>query len=298
MYQHTVAPVAPNTPALFELTQEEKNLYEEQGYILVKGLLQKERLDLYNRRFADIANGILPKKPFMILMKDITIAKTNLNGDAYITKLQEFQDDEIMFGYSNEPGILKYVKAIIGEDVYAIHTMYINKPPDTGMGTSIHPSHQDLFYFPFRPHQNLIGVWTAMENVNTENGCLYVLPGSHKRGELLEHTYAQDMPVNKGYLGIHNLAEEDKEQFVYLEMEPGDTIFFNTLLIHGSGPNLSTSTRKACSTHYASVSCEIIDVTGTLQEDFAKEMEAIAVKMGMPQDITFRQIWLGKSRRV
>src|SRR5918912_482581 len=100
MYQETTTAFAP---AKFQLTKEQANLYDEQGYILVKGLLPQEKIDLYNRRFADIANGIVPKKPFMILMKDVTIAKTNLNGEAHITKLQEFQDDEIMFGYCNEP---------------------------------------------------------------------------------------------------------------------------------------------------------------------------------------------------
>lgn len=296
MYQDTAPTFAP---AKFQLTKEQARLYDEQGFVLVKGLLPEEKVDLYNKRFADIANGIVPKKPLMILMKDITIAKTNLNGAAYITKLQEFEEDEIMFGYSNEPGILNHVKAIIGEKVLAVHTMYINKPPDTGMGTSVHPSHQDLFYFPFRPHENLVSVWTAMEHINRQNGCLYVLPGSHKTGVLHAHTYPKDKVVNKGYFGIHNLTKEDEEQFVYLEMEPGDTIFFSTLLIHGSGPNFSTSTRKACSTHYASANCEIIDVTGTVQEDYARQMEVWAVeKMGVPAGTTFKQIWAAKSRRV
>jgi phytanoyl-CoA hydroxylase len=296
MYQNTTAPIAP---VKFQLTAEQAKSYDEEGYILVKGLLSAEKVDLYNRRFADIANGVVPKKPLMILMKDITIAKKNLNGEAYITKLQEFQDDEVMFGYCREQGILDYVKAIIGENVLAIHTMFINKPPDTGMGTSVHPSHQDLFYFPFRPHENVISVWTAMENVNMQNGCLYVLPGSHKPGILLEHTYPKDKLTNKGYLGIHSLTQEDEEKFIYLEMQPGDTLFFNTLLIHGSGPNLSASTRKACSTHYAAADCELIDVSGTLQEDFAREMETWAVeKIGLPQGISFNEIWSGKSRKV
>lgn len=294
MYQENSAAIAG-----FQLTDEQKKSYEDNGYILVKGLLPKYKTDLYNQRFADIANGTVPKNPLLILMKDITIAKSAFKGEAHITKLQEFQHDEVMFQYSKEPDILNYVKAIIGENVLAIHTMYINKPPDTGLGTSVHPSHQDLFYFPFRPHENVIGVWTAMEHVNMQNGCLYVLPGSHKAGELLEHTYPKDKVVNRGYLGIHTLTKEDEDQFVYLEMEPGDTIFFSTLLIHGSGLNLSASTRKACSTHYASAHCDVIDVTGTLQEEFAEEMiTSLAGRFGIPNDITFKDIWIKKSRKV
>lgn len=99
----------------------------------------------------------------------------------------------------------------------AMHTMLINKPPDPGMlfrvqmnwqnyscqinsacndldlvlpgtKTSRHPMHQDLHYFPFRPVDRIVCSWTAMEKVNRDNGCLVVIPGTHK-GPLLEHEY-------------------------------------------------------------------------------------------------------------
>lgn len=286
--------------AEFILTDEQRKQYLEEGYIVVKGLLSQENVDLYNQRFADIANGKVARTKIMVLMKDVTIAKTDLQGENHITKLQEFQDDEVMFNYSKEPGILTYVKGLIGEKVLAIHTMFINKPPDTGLGTSVHPSHQDLFYFPHRPVDKLVGVWTAMVPVDKQNGCLYVLPKSHLKGELYAHTYPPGGGiVNKGYFGIHSLTEEEKNNFVYLEMEPGDTIFFHTLLIHGSGPNLSSSPRKACSTHYASKECEIVDVKGTVQEDYANKLEEWATeKLHLPAGTSFRDIWIGKSRRV
>ena len=69
-----------------------------------------------------------------------------------------------------------------------MHSMLINKPPDSGVMTSIHPLHQDLYYFPFRPSNRIVGVWTALEKVTVENGCLIVTPGSHKT-KLLEHGY-------------------------------------------------------------------------------------------------------------
>ncbi len=48
--------------------------------------------------------------------------------------------------------------------------------------------HQDLHYFPFRPAENIVCAWTAMERIDRQNGCLVVLPGTHK-GVLLEHGY-------------------------------------------------------------------------------------------------------------
>ena len=58
----------------------------------------------------------------------------------------------------------------------------------TGSLTSRHPMHQDLHYFPFRPEERIVCAWTAMEKVTRANGCLVVVPGTHK-GVLLEHSY-------------------------------------------------------------------------------------------------------------
>lgn len=46
-----------------------------------------------------------------------------------------------------------------------------------------------------------------------------------------------------------------------LEVEPGDTLFFHPLLVHGSGVNRSAGTRKAISCHYAAADCKYIDVS-------------------------------------
>ncbi|CAF3959225.1 unnamed protein product [Rotaria sp. Silwood2] len=64
----------------------------------------------------------------------------------------------------------------------------INKPPDAGKKTSRHPLHQDLYFFPFRPADRIVCAWTAMEHTYRENGCLAVLPGTHK-GKMEQHVY-------------------------------------------------------------------------------------------------------------
>ena len=65
---------------------------------------------------------------------------------------------------------------------------FLLQPPDPGTKTSRHPLHQDLHYFPFRPADRIVCAWTAMEKVDRSNGCLVVLPGTHK-GTLLKHDY-------------------------------------------------------------------------------------------------------------
>lgn len=63
------------------------------------------------------------------------------------------------------------------------------------------------------------------------------MQGSHKKGVLLEHGYPDwgNNKVNKAYHGITSFEESWVKDLVYLEMQPGDTVVFHPLLIHGSG---------------------------------------------------------------
>jgi phytanoyl-CoA hydroxylase len=139
-----------------------------------------------------------------------------------------------------------------------------------------------------------------MEKITRQNGCLVVLPGTHK-GELLKHDYPKwEGGVNKMYYGIQEIGMT-AANLTYLEMGKGDTVFFSPLLIHGSGANRTDGFRKAISCHFAASECEYIDVTGTLQEAFKHEVEQLAnKKFGRSADekIDITDIWRLKSRVV
>jgi len=232
------------------------------------------------------------------MMRDVALTKKkDLPGEMVVNKIQDFQFDEVLYEYCALPSVLDYVSSFVGEDIMAMHTMLINKPPDPGTKTSRHPMHQDLHYFPFRPAERIVCSWTAMEKVHRGNGCLVVLPGTH-HGNLLAHEYPQwEGGVNKMYHGIHDYSPEHPR--VHLEMEKGDTVFFHPLLIHGSGTNKTKGYRKAISCHFASSHCDYIDVTGTSQESLSKEVMEIGKKrIGDGIDFSFEDIWRVKGRLV
>ncbi|XP_064632529.1 phytanoyl-CoA dioxygenase, peroxisomal-like [Lineus longissimus] len=235
----------------------------------------------------------------MTIMKDVSIAKSEfVNGEGAINKIQDFQYDETLFKYCCDNRVTDYVECFTGPDVMAMHTMLINKPPDPGSKTSRHPMHQDLHYFPFRPADRIVCSWTAMEKVHPGNGCLVVIPGTHK-GELLPHDYPKwEGGVNKMYHGIHDYNPDDPR--IHLEMEKGDTVFFHPLLIHGSGANKTSGFRKAISCHYAGSACEYFPVKGTTQESLAQEIIAVARRrLGDPNaEIRYEDIWKLRGRLV
>jgi len=278
-------------------TPEQRDFYETNGFIVVRNLVAKDLLSRWESHFQKICRGEVDISVGMTVMKDISLKGVAKKGEDVITKLQDWQDDEILFEYPQQPEILKYVQAFVGSNVKSVHTMLINKPPDPGTKSSRHPLHQDLYYFPFRPADTIVCSWTAMERVTRANGCLVALPGTHK-GEMLPHDYPNwEGGVNKMYHGIVTLdTENSRKGLVYLEMEPGDTVFFHPLLIHGSGTNTTKGYRKAISCHYASATSHFVNVEGSAQELIKDEIEQVAKQKGYP--INFYDIWRLKSRLI
>lgn len=283
------------------LSYEQRKFYEDNGYIVIRNLVPKEKLDVYRERFEQICRREV-EIPGLTIMRDVAIARSEfVPGEQAVTKLQEFQNDDILFGYCELPEIIKYVQAFTGKEVKAMHTMLINKPPDPGKKTSRHPLHQDLHYFPFRPADRVVCSWTAMQKVNRENGCLVVLPGTHK-GELLQHDYPEwEGGVNKMYHGVRDF--DPNAPRVHLPMDTGDTVFFHPLLIHGSGMNKTKGFRKSISCHYASADINFIDVKGSIQDGVEKEVfEMVHKKLvarGVdPTKLTMKDLWMFKSRDV
>lgn len=279
------------------ITAVQHAFYRANGYLVLPKMIPTDRIGVYTERFRSILRDWECEKKKMKrarLMRDVTVAKSRAYDERSITKLQDFVDDEVLFGYCHDPGIVNVVKTLVGDDrLIAFHTMFLNKPPDTGMGTSRNPPHQDLWYFPFRPADKIVAAWTALQSIDVQNGGLFVLPGSHTR-DLLKHMYPTNptypsSPLNKGFHGV--TARED--ELVHLSMQPGDTVFFHPLLIHGSGVNRSDDCRKAICCHYVSAECETIDVKGTMQEEVAKEIEEM---WGRNKCKTFVEIWREKSR--
>jgi phytanoyl-CoA hydroxylase len=238
------------------LTDELRRQYEEQGFLLVPGLFDAAERKVLKRRFRDIVDEVVAPAQDMLVMRDVMVAKGAVeprDRAAAIAKIQDFHRDPVLFeGYARNPKLLAWVEAFVGTDVKSIHNMLINKPPGVD---GRHPLHQDLLYFPFRPADKIVATWTALESCTRENGCLVAVPGTHK-GELLEHENPGWEYVNFLYVGAKGVgAHPDR---VHLEMEPGDTLFFHPLLLHGSGRNRSDGYRRAISAHFASSTCQYL----------------------------------------
>ena len=267
-------------------TDDEVAHYTTHGFVVKRGLVDRESTAKYRERFRQLCSGEATC-PGLTIMRDVAIARSEfVPGEKAVTKLQNFQYDDVLFEYCSHPAILPFVQAVSGPDVVAMHTMLINKPPDPGSKSSRHPLHQDLHYFTFRPANRIVCSWTALEHVHRKNGCLVVHPGSHLTNPLLNHEYPQwKGGVNKLYHGITEEHMPPEDEMVHLEMQEGDTVFFHPLLIHGSGMNRTTGFRKAISCHYASSHCRYVGLKPTqaeLSAELGELAKTILAKRGQP----------------
>jgi len=241
----------------FPLSPEQRRRYDEQGYLVLPRFFAPEELEVWNRRFLDIVEARVPAAPGMLVMRDVMVAKgavraaSRLEG---IAKIQDFHNDPMLFeSFVKHRRLLDLVEAFLGPDLKSVHNMLINKPPGVD---GRHPLHQDLLYFPFRPAGSILATWAAIDRCTPDNGCLVVVPGSH-RGELLKHERTDWEYVNYLYVGARGAGEATAR--VHLEMEPGDLVVFHPILLHGSGRNRTSGYRRAISCHYASATCRYVE---------------------------------------
>ena len=114
------------------LSDEQRTFYDQNGYLVIRELVSPSDLQVYKDRFQNICSRKV-EAPGMIIMRDVAIAKSEYQADERaVTKIQDFQHDEVLSQYFYSPAIIPYVSSIIGEDIMAMHTMLINKPPDPG----------------------------------------------------------------------------------------------------------------------------------------------------------------------
>ncbi|MCZ7644717.1 MAG: phytanoyl-CoA dioxygenase family protein [Planctomycetota bacterium] len=148
------------------------------------------------------------------------------------------------------PAVLDRIEAILGPNLvmWAMHFWY--KEP--GNGKRI-PWHQDGAYWPITPVKN-VTAWFALGPTFRANGCLRLVPGSHK--QMLEHEKLNDKTSAFGQ-GLK--AEHiDESKAVDVEMQPGEIVIFNEATFHGSEANVSDVARVAFSVRYTTPEVKIL----------------------------------------
>jgi non-haem Fe2+, alpha-ketoglutarate-dependent halogenase len=141
--------------------------------------------------------------------------------------------DEIV----HAPEVLDAVEDLIGPDIRLFHlTVW---PKDAGSGTYV-SWHQDATYFALEPACH-VTAWVALTDAPVEAGCMEVVPGSHRLGQM-RHAEMQD-PENLLSRGQALAVDVDRTSTAFMPVKAGQFSLHHTHLVHNSRPNRSTDRR-------------------------------------------------------
>ena len=130
--------------------------------------------------------------------------------------------------------LVDVTRALIGPNVKCVHSVLFVKAP----GEPGNAWHQDEFFIPSRD-RSITTAWIALDDATIANGCLHVIPGSHRSGVLypMRRHHNPDLDRAEEAFGFPYTPDDS----VPVELEAGSVVFFNGYLLHGSYPNRSES---------------------------------------------------------
>ena len=138
-----------------------------------------------------------------------------------------------------DPEILRVVRQVLGtDDIVMSQDMALLKPPGGGREK---PWHQDKAFFNLDLDAPVVGVWIALDEATPQNGCMHVIPGSHRDGAV-PHFARRDWQICDSSVATWS--------DVVVPLAPGGLLLFDGYLHHGTPANRTTSRRRALQFHY------------------------------------------------
>eukprot|EP00920_Eleutheroschizon_duboscqi_P029607 GHVT01071828.1.p1 GENE.GHVT01071828.1~~GHVT01071828.1.p1 ORF type:complete len:319 (+),score=18.47 GHVT01071828.1:542-1498(+) len=175
----------------------------------------------------------------LLLPKELAVNKI---GHALHDKDEVFRD----FSYSTCSAVLLPLARLRGYTRPSIvQSTYIFKHP--GIGGAVNP-HQDSSFIGTTP-ESCLAMWVAMEEATVDNGCLYVIPNSHKFPIHQRFIYLDEKKELLGFDRDMNPDQWDIASAIPIEAGPGDVVFMHGQLVHFSKQNCSNVSRQALTLH-------------------------------------------------
>lgn len=218
-----------------KLSKNEVQFYQENGYLLYKQPLfsaekQAELTSIFEEQW------------------DLIGRKLNSELDT-----PHFRDERLLkFLLSDE--VLDLVEPIIGPNIGLWSSHFIAKEPLNGKQT---PWHEDSAYWEGRLDRfdKIVTVWLAIDPSNKENGCMRVIPGTHRNGFSEYEEVDSNENIFSTEIKPHCI---DDSNAVYFELEPGECSLHDSRIIHGAPANKSPHRRCGYTMRYFSTEAKVL----------------------------------------
>jgi phytanoyl-CoA hydroxylase len=221
--------------------------FQDEGYTLVRGLFSDEEVDFYRRHFMTLRK----KGKYQDDFSGVKSSDEEINRadplQKYPRMIHMHRWDEVTLRWMLDDRLRQHLNAFLGRDPYAVQTMLYFKPP----GARGQALHQDQYYLRAHPG-TCVAAWLALDPCDEANGCLEIVPGTANLPIMC--TTKADTTQSFTDVAVPLAAGMDPKPMI---MEPGDVLFFNGTLIHGSFPNTTSDRfRRSLIAHYVSGEAE------------------------------------------
>jgi ectoine hydroxylase-related dioxygenase (phytanoyl-CoA dioxygenase family) len=218
------------------LSSQEKKSFDSNGYLLKKDLISPQLIAQIRQELVDIHQRMVTDPP-----ADVMVSWEDEDAPDERKIIRQLMHSELVSSTINRILRSDALVDIVAELMHPQVALYHSKllPKEAGVGAAT-PWHQDYAYWKTDENRPMmLNCQFAIDPMTLENGCLEFIPGSHRWG-LQEHERHEEA------FGVFLPGRYYKrEEGVTIPMEPGDAIFFTSLVIHGSAPNRSRQPRWA-----------------------------------------------------
>jgi phytanoyl-CoA hydroxylase len=218
------------------LTPAQKQHFDREGYLIYRQLFSQEEIDQLSAHFMELRQQGRHPGDF---------SGIDVNSSDPLKKFPRMihmhRWDPLSLQWLLDPRIAQALTDLLDMEPFAVQTMLYFKPP-RARGQALH---QDQYYLRVQPG-SCIAAWLALDLCDEESGCLKVVPGSQNWPLLC--TVKADTTQSFTDVTVPIPPGTDVRSML---MEPGDMLFFNGQLVHGSGPNHSSERfRRSLIGHY------------------------------------------------
>ena len=242
------------------LTREQRSQYDEHGFVRLPGFADRDLCERMLDRVIALAHAHAAGEEGVpgFVQQEANLVGRNGSPEDLISKIFRLHRDTVFAELAHSQAVTDRIAELIGPRLDCFLSQFIFKNP----GAWGQPWHQDSYYFRFEPARPVTGVWLAVTEATLENGCLHVLPGSH-REPIHQHVPDRRPRANYGYVEI---VDHDMAGAVPVLMDPGDLLLFDSHLMHRSTDNESAGKRAAMVFHYAATGT--VDLARSIVNDF------------------------------
>lgn len=226
------------------LSPEQVRQWENDGYLLLRGVIPETVINGVRDRFAHVVDGIIGTLkeqgivedegvalPFETRLVQVAGEHANRFGRSWRTEIATSE----IFELHHAVPLVDAIGQLTGTDVIG-HPVFNARPKLPGQQLTVVPWHQDSGYFGKVSENSLIPTaWIPLVPVDTSNGCLQVVAGSHRLGVVDHHTEERE---GRFLEVLDDLVEPSR--IVTCPMESGDALLFHNLTLHRSIPHTTS----------------------------------------------------------